>query len=61
MSEPRDHRYRYVTNAELDEKLDEKPSRWEVRFLVLAGFLGSQAMSTFLPMREAVAALRGIF
>jgi hypothetical protein len=34
----------YVTNAELDAKLDKLPSRWEVRFLILAGMIASQVV-----------------
>lgn len=42
-------RHRYVTNEELDrklEKVDEKidrlPTIWQVRFLILAGLIASQ-------------------
>lgn len=34
----------YVTNSELDAKLDKLPSRWEVRFLILAGMIASQVV-----------------
>lgn len=40
----------YVTNAELDAKLDKLPSRWEVRFLILAGMIGAQ----FVPAVDVV-------
>lgn len=44
MSEPR----HYVTLTELDEKLDtirkEIPTRWEVRFLILAGMIAAQVV-----------------
>ena len=37
-------RTRYVTNEELKNELDKLPSRWEVRFLILAGFIASQVV-----------------
>jgi hypothetical protein len=33
---------KYVTNAELKEELDRLPTRWEMRFLILAGMIASQ-------------------
>lgn len=36
MSHHEDSGRRFVTNSELDKKLDDKPSRWEVRFLIVA-------------------------
>lgn len=37
---------RYVTNAELKQAIDDLeekvPTRWEVRFLILAGLIASQ-------------------
>ena len=39
----------YVTLAELDAKLDKLPSRFEVRFLILAGLIGAQ----LIPLNDA--------
>ena len=35
---------RYVTNAELKVEIDKLPTRWEVRFLILAAIIGSQVL-----------------
>lgn len=32
----------FVTNRELKEELEKLPSRWEVRFLILAGMIANQ-------------------
>lgn len=37
---------RFVTNAELKEEIDKLPTRWEVRFLILAAIIGSQFFPT---------------
>jgi len=34
----------FVTNAELKEELDKLPTRWEVRFLILAGLIAGQVI-----------------
>jgi hypothetical protein len=52
MSEPN-----FVTREELNGKLDKMPSRWEVRFLILAGFIGAQ----LIPAREAAQAALFLF
>ena len=46
----------YVTLRDLDEKLAKLPSRWEVRFLILAGLIGSQ----LIPVNEAAQAALSI-
>lgn len=33
---------RFVTNQELKDELEKLPSRWEVRFLIVAGMVASQ-------------------
>jgi hypothetical protein len=35
---------RYITNKELKDELDKLPSRWEVRFLILAGMIAAQVV-----------------
>jgi hypothetical protein len=35
---------RFVTNSELKAELDKMPTRWEVRFLILAGMIASQVI-----------------
>ena len=47
----------YVTLAELDQKLDKMPTRWEMRFLIVVGFFGSQ----FVPLNEVAKAATSIF
>lgn len=51
----------YVTLAELDHKLDaleaKVPSRWEVRFLIVAGLIAAQ----LIPVNEAAQAAIGLF
>jgi hypothetical protein len=44
---------RYVTNKELKDEIDQVraeivklPTRWEVRFLILAGIIASQVIPT---------------
>lgn len=49
-------RYHYVTLAELDAKLDDRPTRWEVRFLVICGFIGAQVTASFVPMTDVARA-----
>ena len=45
----------YVTLRDLEERLAKLPTRWEVRFLILVGIIGSQV----LPVSDvAQAALR---
>jgi hypothetical protein len=51
-----------VTRAELaahivsiDERLQRTPTRWEVRFLILAGFIASQLVPTGDIARAALA------
>ena len=34
-------KYRHVTNAELEERLEKIPTRWEVRTLVLGALIVS--------------------
>lgn len=48
---------RFVTLTELDHKLDKLPTRWEVRFLILVAFVGSQ----LIPAGEVARAAVGIF
>jgi hypothetical protein len=48
-----DPKYRFVTNAELKEELDKLPTRWEVRFLVLAALLANQ----FVPVADIAKAV----
>lgn len=38
--------HQYVTNADLDKKLEEKPSRYEVRFLILLAVIANQILPT---------------
>ena len=47
----------YVTLIELDRKLDKGPTRWEVRFLILVGFIGAN----FIPVDEAAQAAIHLF
>lgn len=42
MNEPKSTRW--VTNEELKQELDKLPSRWEVRFLILAGMIAGQVI-----------------
>ena len=42
----------FVTLKELDEKLERLPTRFEVRFLILAGLLASR----FIPVDDAAQA-----
>ena len=35
---------KWVTNAELKAEIDKLPTRWEVRFLILAAIVGSQLL-----------------
>jgi hypothetical protein len=44
---------KYVTNAELDAKLDKLPSRWEVRSLILAAVV---VTNFHIPTEATVAA-----
>jgi hypothetical protein len=37
-----DNRPTYVTLRDLDDKLEKVPTRWEVRFLILAGMIAGQ-------------------
>ena len=39
----------FVTNAELKAELEKLPTRWEVRFLIVAGMIGAQ----FAPVHDA--------
>lgn len=39
-------RDRYVTNAELKDEIDKLPTRWEVRFLILAAIIASSVLPT---------------
>lgn len=47
----------FVTRTELNGKLDKLPSRWEVRFLILAGLLANQ----FIPVDEVARAALSFF
>jgi hypothetical protein len=48
------HHSRFVTNQELKEELERLPSRWEVRFLILAGMIASQVIPATDIARAAV-------
>lgn len=52
MSEPTKHRY--VTNEELKEELRKLPTRWEVRFLILAGMIAAQVLPATDIARAAI-------
>lgn len=56
MSEPatENGRKQHVTHAELDAKLNQLPTRWEVRFLILAGMIASQVIPAADIARAAV-------
>ena len=41
----------------IDERLEKVPSRWEVRFLILAGFIGAQLIPAGDIARAAVQVL----
>lgn len=43
---------RWVSNEQLERELKKLPTRWEVRFLILIGFFGSQ----FVPLNEVAKA-----
>lgn len=51
------HRQRFVTNSELKAELDKLPTRWEVRFLILIGFVGAQLVPASEIARAAVSVL----
>lgn len=40
----KDPKKRFVTNGELQEELEKKPSRWEVRLLILGAIVANQAL-----------------
>ncbi len=44
MSNGTDDDRRWVTNAELDKRLDKIPTRWEVRTLILGALVASQVV-----------------
>lgn len=52
---------RFVTNAELNQKIDELraivPTRWEVRFLILVGL----GLAQLLPARDVANAAISLF
>lgn len=48
---------RFITNQELKAELDKLPTRWEVRFLILAGFIASQVVPASDVARAAVKVL----
>lgn len=52
-----DHARRFVTNAELDKKLDEKPGRWEVRCLILAAILAAPSIPSLTSIAQAASNL----
>lgn len=45
-----------VTREELREELKKLPTRWEVRFLILAGLIGAQ----FIPAQDIAHAAIGL-
>lgn len=47
----------FITNAELKAELEKLPTRWEVRFLILAGFIGAQ----LVPAADIAQAALSIF
>lgn len=47
----------YITREELNGKLDKVPTRWEVRFLILIGFIGAQ----LVPAADVAQAARSFF
>jgi hypothetical protein len=55
MDEPKTTRW--VTNEELKDELSKLPSRWEVRFLILAGMIAAQVVPAADIARAAVGIL----
>jgi hypothetical protein len=47
----------YVTLSELDAKLDKVPTKYEVRFLIVAAMVGAQ----LIPVNEAANAALNLF
>ncbi len=52
MNEPKSTRW--VTNEELKAELDKLPTRWEVRFLIVAGLIAAQVLPAADIARAAV-------
>lgn len=52
-----DHRRRFVSNAELEERLEKIPTRWEVRALVLGALIASQIVPPGEVARAAISLL----
>jgi hypothetical protein len=53
MTEPK----HYVTTAELEAKLDKLPTKYEVRFLIVAAMVAAQ----LIPVNEAAQAALNLF
>lgn len=58
MSEPSDPQRRFVSNAELEARLEKIPTRWEVRALVLGALIASQVVP---PIETGRAWVIGVF
>jgi hypothetical protein len=54
MANGQEPEHRWVTNKELKEGLDEKPSRHEVRFLILLAIVANQVLPTVDKAQAAV-------
>lgn len=52
--------HKYVTTAELDKKLDEKPSKYEVRYLIVLAIIANQVLPTVDVAKAAAAAAIGV-
>jgi len=52
---------RYVTNKELKDGLDEKPSRYEVRFLIVLAIVANQILPSVDIAQAALRTAIGAF